>query len=101
MNEAGTRTEHIDPALAKAGWGVVEGSPSGARFRSPSAGWKGRARGFIAGQRRGAAGQGVSSGDAPGKVGAAGTVVFSLRCCLPSMCTQACTQSKREVMETA
>ena len=23
MNEAETRTEHIDPALAKAGWGAV------------------------------------------------------------------------------
>jgi type I restriction enzyme, R subunit len=26
MNEAETRAEHIDPALKKAGWGVVEGS---------------------------------------------------------------------------
>ena len=26
MNEAETRAEHIDPALARAGWGVVEGS---------------------------------------------------------------------------
>ncbi len=26
MNEADTRAEHIDPALAAAGWGVVEGS---------------------------------------------------------------------------
>lgn len=26
MNEAETRAEHIDPVLAKAGWGVVEGS---------------------------------------------------------------------------
>ena len=26
MNEAETRAEHIDPALAVAGWGVVEGS---------------------------------------------------------------------------
>ena len=26
MNEAETRAEHIDPALAKAGWGVVEGT---------------------------------------------------------------------------
>lgn len=26
MNEAATRAEHIDPALAAAGWGVVEGS---------------------------------------------------------------------------
>jgi Holliday junction resolvasome RuvABC endonuclease subunit len=26
MNEAGTRAEHIDPALKAAGWGVVEGS---------------------------------------------------------------------------
>jgi type I restriction enzyme R subunit len=26
LNEAETRAEHIDPALAAAGWGVVEGS---------------------------------------------------------------------------
>src|SRR5450631_2386912 len=26
MNEAETRAEHIDPTLAAAGWGVVEGS---------------------------------------------------------------------------
>ena len=26
MNEAETRAEHIDPALAAMGWGVVEGS---------------------------------------------------------------------------
>ena len=26
MNEAETRAEHIDPALARAGWGVVAGS---------------------------------------------------------------------------
>ena len=26
MNEAETRAEHIDPALAAAGWDVVEGS---------------------------------------------------------------------------
>jgi len=26
MNEAETRADHIDPALAAAGWGVVEGS---------------------------------------------------------------------------
>lgn len=26
MNEAETRAEYIDPALAAAGWGVVEGS---------------------------------------------------------------------------
>jgi type I site-specific restriction endonuclease len=26
MNEAETRAEHIDPAMAAAGWGVVEGS---------------------------------------------------------------------------
>src|SRR5665213_87170 len=26
MNEAETRAEHIDPALAAVGWGVVEGS---------------------------------------------------------------------------
>lgn len=25
MNEAETRAEHVDPALAAAGWGVVEG----------------------------------------------------------------------------
>jgi type I restriction enzyme R subunit len=31
MNEAETRTEHIDPALKAAGWGVVEGS----RFVGP------------------------------------------------------------------
>ena len=61
-----------------------------------------QANGFIAGRRRGAAGQGVSSSDTRGKVGAARTVVFSLRCCLPSINVRpACTQSKREVMETA
>src|SRR5258705_2894951 len=26
MNEAETRAEHVDPALAAAGWGVVDGS---------------------------------------------------------------------------
>src|SRR6266699_549933 len=26
MNEAETRAEHIDPALAAAGWGIIEGS---------------------------------------------------------------------------
>ena len=26
MNEAETRAEHIDPALAAAGWGIVDGS---------------------------------------------------------------------------
>ena len=26
MNEAETKAEHIDPALAAAGWGVVDGS---------------------------------------------------------------------------
>lgn len=26
MNEAETRAEYIDPSLAAAGWGVVEGS---------------------------------------------------------------------------
>ena len=26
LNEAETRAEHIDPALAKAGWGTVPGS---------------------------------------------------------------------------
>ncbi|HEV3163294.1 MAG TPA: hypothetical protein VGZ22_04590 [Isosphaeraceae bacterium] len=29
MNEAETRAEHVDPALAAAGWGVVEGSRIG------------------------------------------------------------------------
>jgi hypothetical protein len=29
MNEAGTRAEHIDPALKAAGWGVIEGSRFG------------------------------------------------------------------------
>ena len=28
MNEAETRAEHIDPALAAAGWGAAEGSRS-------------------------------------------------------------------------
>jgi len=29
MNEAETRADYIDPALAAAGWGVVDGSRSG------------------------------------------------------------------------
>ena len=33
MNEAETRAEHIDPALAAAGWGVVEGSQIRREFR--------------------------------------------------------------------
>ena len=33
MNEAETRAEHIDPALAAAGWGVVEGSVVRREFR--------------------------------------------------------------------
>ena len=33
MNEAETRAEHIDPALAAAGWGVVEGSRIRREFR--------------------------------------------------------------------
>jgi type I restriction enzyme, R subunit len=33
MNEAETRAEHIDPALAAAGWGVVEGSRISREFR--------------------------------------------------------------------
>lgn len=48
MNEAETRAEHVDPALAAAGWGVVEGSrvrreypitlrsPTKSRSRAPS-----------------------------------------------------------------
>jgi type I restriction enzyme R subunit len=32
MNEAETRAEHIDPALAAAGWGVVEGSRIGREY---------------------------------------------------------------------
>jgi hypothetical protein len=31
MNEAETRAKHVDPALAAAGWGVVEGSRRVAR----------------------------------------------------------------------
>lgn len=33
MNEAQTRTDHIDPALRAAGWGVVEGEPTLAEQR--------------------------------------------------------------------
>jgi hypothetical protein len=36
MNEAETRAEHVDPALAAAGWGVVEGSRRVARTTCPS-----------------------------------------------------------------
>lgn len=42
MNEAETRAEHIDPALAAAGWGVVEGS----RIRREYAITQGRLEGF-------------------------------------------------------
>lgn len=31
MNESETRSEHIDPALKAAGWGVVEGSRKGVK----------------------------------------------------------------------
>jgi len=34
MNEAETRAEHVDPALAAAGWGVVEGSKVQREFPS-------------------------------------------------------------------
>lgn len=42
MNETETRAEHIDPALAAAGWGVVEGS----RIRREYAITQGRLEGF-------------------------------------------------------
>ena len=42
MNETETRAEHIDPALANAGWGVVEGS----RIRREYAITQGRLEGF-------------------------------------------------------
>ena len=35
MNEAETRAELIDPALAAAGWGVVEGSHPARVFDHP------------------------------------------------------------------
>lgn len=34
MSEAGTRAEHIDPALAAVGWGVVEGSRIRREYRN-------------------------------------------------------------------
>ena len=46
MNESETRAELIDPALAKAGWDVVEGS----RVRREFPITKGRLKGY-AGQR--------------------------------------------------
>jgi type I restriction enzyme R subunit len=46
MNESETRAELIDPALHKAGWGVVEGS----RVRREFPLTKGRLKGY-AGQR--------------------------------------------------
>ncbi len=42
MNETETRAEHIDPALAAAGWGVVEGS----RIRREYTITQGRLEGF-------------------------------------------------------
>ena len=48
MNEAETRAEHIDPALARAGWGVVEGS----RIRREYAIAPGRIEGAAGGQPR-------------------------------------------------
>ena len=42
MNETETRAEHIDPALAAAGWGVVDGS----RIRREYAITQGRLEGF-------------------------------------------------------
>ncbi len=33
MNKSETRAEHIDPALAAAGWGVVEGSRIAREYR--------------------------------------------------------------------
>jgi len=53
MNEAETRAEHIDPALAAAGWGVVEGS----RIRREYSITLGRIEG--AGRRGKALGQGI------------------------------------------
>jgi type I site-specific restriction endonuclease len=49
MNEAETRAEHIDPALAAAGWGVVEGS----RMRREYAITLGRIEGAGGGLRAG------------------------------------------------
>ena len=46
MNEAETRAEHIDPALAAAGWGVVEGSRIRREFQiTPGRLNEGRGRG--------------------------------------------------------
>lgn len=42
MNETETRAEHIDPVLAAAGWGVVDGS----RIRREYAITQGRLEGF-------------------------------------------------------
>jgi type I restriction enzyme, R subunit len=47
MNEAETRAEHIDPALAAAGWGVVEGS----RVRREHPITLGRLEGITGGRR--------------------------------------------------
>jgi type I restriction enzyme R subunit len=42
MNEAETRAEHIDPALAAAGWGVVEGSRIRREYPITLGRWKAR-----------------------------------------------------------
>jgi type I restriction enzyme, R subunit len=44
MNEAETRAEHIDPALAAAGWGVVEGSRIRREYRITLGRLEGRGR---------------------------------------------------------
>ena len=44
MNEAETRAELIDPALAAAGWGVVEGSKSLREYRITAGRIEGRGR---------------------------------------------------------
>jgi type I restriction enzyme R subunit len=44
MNEAETRAEHIDPALRKAGWGVVEGSKILREYRITPGRIEGRGR---------------------------------------------------------
>ena len=44
MNEAETRAEHIDPALAAAGWGVVEGSRILREYRITKGRIEGRGR---------------------------------------------------------
>jgi hypothetical protein len=48
MNEAETRAEHIDPALAGAGWGIVDGSRVRREYpitlgRIEGHGWRGKA----------------------------------------------------------